>query len=800
MADLPSGKTTLVYTGAAQEFTVAADTTLHFLMWGGAGSGCFYTSAKANNSTTSRGGAGGFVEGSVAVVAGDIVRIEVGQGGRRPTSGTTGGPGGWPDGGSAGTRIANAFVFGAGGGSTRLYVNGVLKAVAGGGAGAGSGLEGGSNTYHGGGAGNPSGANGGGNPGYAGAGGTQTEGGVMPYRPGDATSAGAYLKGGHGYPSGGSPSKADTYSGAGGGGGYYGGSGSGLSAGAGGGSSWLDIAGVAHPAPARGAGPLGTGLPDYVPGAAQPGVTETTVAATTNGGDGLVVLWDDNTGLAEGELPTVTLTPPVGKFTRPAHVTGAIGAVTVVPAQGGGSVGAFVSGPIGAVTATAPGAAAGSSVLAAGALPTVLVEARISASPAQPADVVVPIDVAVTTETPEAGAYGDHEIRPEPIDVRVLPVQGRVELLGGAVGILTSIQLVAPQGQAGSPADLAVELPELTTQPVEGYAGQAHEAALTSVVDLVPPEADAAGHAAASSSIATVAISPVQGSVQSGPAHAEGELDGLTVTPPRGYAYGNEAIVIPEQPDPISILPVEGQSHGDANVRVSLLSSLIVSRVNGYAHGSALVSPEPVTVYVQAPVGETNRGYQIARPLPTVFVLPVMGYAGDVPSIGGIAFGEPLPDLQVIAPEGFVEQHGHDLSVDLPHVTLTPPEAEATAAQSATAEGDMPVVLITPPEPALEMPAEATGDIGVIQVEHVEAEVTAEASARAPLAIVHVSPPEGRPPRSVHAQGRIPTILLTPPAQSRGLRSGRVILGKAVVRKTVHAEARVRRRIFGARQ
>ena len=132
---LTPGTQTYSYTGATEEYTVPSGASqIEFKRWGAGGSGGLYN-------TGSWGGGGGFTTGKLAVVPGDIIRIQVPQGGQSPADSTHGGLGGWPDGGT-GTR-GDAY-GGGGGGSARLWKNGALKAVAGGGGGGGGYSGGGS--------------------------------------------------------------------------------------------------------------------------------------------------------------------------------------------------------------------------------------------------------------------------------------------------------------------------------------------------------------------------------------------------------------------------------------------------------------------------------------------------------------------------------------------------------------------------------------------------------------------------------------------------------------------------------
>jgi hypothetical protein len=180
-----------------RSFTADRSGTLTAKLWGGAGAGGTYF---ATTAATRKGGAGGYTEVQIPLVAGDVISVEVGQGGQKPWSSlgpvdgansglsTTSKPmypgaGGWPDGGTGGRHGAAPWGgFGGGGGSTRIYKNGVLVGIAAGGGGSTGLFFGGSG-----------GATVGGqsaDSSFCGTGGTQSAGG---------TADGASLKGAPGY-------------------------------------------------------------------------------------------------------------------------------------------------------------------------------------------------------------------------------------------------------------------------------------------------------------------------------------------------------------------------------------------------------------------------------------------------------------------------------------------------------------------------------------------------------------------------------------------------------------------------
>jgi len=296
MADLPDGDTTLSYTGSAVEYDITEDGFIHFKLWGGAGAGGGFFSATSANA--SKGGGGGFVRGKLEVQAGDVVKIEVGQGGQKGNGNAQAfgsvngdaGLGGWPDGGNGGSNPYS--VNGGGGGSTRLYINNVLMAAAGGGGGSG-GVDG-----RGPGAGGGLNGADGQDPTNTGCGtgGSQLAGGVNGFAPATTNYHGASLDGGNGWPSGvSSISTSSDATGGGGGGGYYGGGGGGRAGGycssGGGGSSYADASAtdVVHE---QGSLHLAGGNtdPDYAAGIGVGGTTSTVTTSITAGGNGRAVL------------------------------------------------------------------------------------------------------------------------------------------------------------------------------------------------------------------------------------------------------------------------------------------------------------------------------------------------------------------------------------------------------------------------------------------------------------------------------------------------------------------------------
>ncbi|UTU09427.1 hypothetical protein CcrBL47_gp141 [Caulobacter phage BL47] len=78
-AGLPSGATTVSYTGARQVYKVTDICSVDFEMWGGGGGGGYYA---AGGNSARFGGAAGYTKLTKILYPGDIVEVEVAQGGQ----------------------------------------------------------------------------------------------------------------------------------------------------------------------------------------------------------------------------------------------------------------------------------------------------------------------------------------------------------------------------------------------------------------------------------------------------------------------------------------------------------------------------------------------------------------------------------------------------------------------------------------------------------------------------------------------------------------------------------------------
>ncbi|AFU87961.1 putative lectin-like domain protein [Caulobacter phage CcrColossus] len=334
-----SGTTTLSYTGSRLVYVATQLMSVDFEMWGGGGSGGFYTSG--GNSGV-KGGAGGYTKLTRIFYPGDIVEIEVAQGGQAPTSPgglNIGGVGGWPNGGDGGRPTTTTNNMGGGGGSSNIFVNGRLLAVAAGG--------GGSTGFY-------NGGNGGGRYGLADAATTNSGNGGTWALVGTGLNRAYLLLGGHGSPNE-TRDVAISTAGAGGGGGYWGGGGARGGAnthGAGGGGCGyhsgdntynrdmqIGVAQSGNPY-STAARPAGVG---------QGGVSGTTAGTTTNGGDGAIVftvtpitpttLPTDKTALSFTGAPVHYIADSYGAMSVKAWAAGGGGgtkATGTAPRGGGG--------------------------------------------------------------------------------------------------------------------------------------------------------------------------------------------------------------------------------------------------------------------------------------------------------------------------------------------------------------------------------------------------------------------------------------------------------------------------------
>jgi len=212
--------TLFTYTGSSQNHTVPSGVTSLVCKAWGAGGG----TGQSDGSVA--GGAGGFATGTIAVTAGNVLKIVVGGAGTPADQAAEGGGGGGMSGIFYPTALASSsslLIAGGGGGGGRAPYSGRS-------AGAGGGSSGQDNAND------------------VGTGGTQSAGGIGVSPQGNA---GSSMQGGYsgnnsqagGYGGGGNGSTGGS-GGGGGGGGYYGGGGGTSTIGGGGGSGYYDSSNV----------------------------------------------------------------------------------------------------------------------------------------------------------------------------------------------------------------------------------------------------------------------------------------------------------------------------------------------------------------------------------------------------------------------------------------------------------------------------------------------------------------------------------------------------------------------------
>jgi hypothetical protein len=429
-----STKQVVTFTGGAVDYICPTAGTLSFKGWGGAGGG----SNRSNSTGTSAGQAAGsgFVTFKFDVNAGDVITTMVGRGGHlggdgNPSNGgktTSLGHGGWPDGGrgafdnmQAGVGI-QSIAYGGGGGSTRIYLNGVLIGVAAGGGGAGGGTNGSSAK---------AGA-GGGTTGVSAdtlssqlgsTGGSQSAGGLDPNVSGDTGFYGGFLKGGEGNsstvfdPSRGGGLNNLHKSGPGGGGGYYGGGGSAsdinlstTSIGGGGGSSWWEpsLTNLVSASTTAGLGrtPGGNGDADYSL-AGSPGIGCPNTASA-DGGNGAAILLFVGGYAMPGPITVSNLITTGILVGVP---TGSVDTVTMTAPDAAITTGPPPTGDIGTVTLTTPNGSAGS----IDPFPVITVENNLAGQPVTEATItVVPSenDILMSLDDPAATVSAGIDINP----------------------------------------------------------------------------------------------------------------------------------------------------------------------------------------------------------------------------------------------------------------------------------------------------------------------------------------------------------------------------------------------------
>lgn len=686
MVDLSIGTTPFVYTGGAVERTVTADGTITVDLWGGAGGGGYFSG------TGGPGGSGGYTRIVLNVFAGDVVKIETAQGGRKsPGPASNGGVGGWPDGGSGGAYAPLASTIGpsGGGGSSRVYINNVLVAVAGGG---GGGLIGG---------GAGGGTNGLDAPAQASVDnsnsrGTSTQGGYrMSFSNYGSTPAlirGSFLQGGHGWGSNSGDQNTNNstpseYTGCGGGGGYYGGAGG--RAGerqfpsGGGGSGYIASALGYFVSGSTTAGSGGTpydGVNTDRPSGI--GVGGSTSATPTDGGDGyvrMVYAAADAPGNASGLLATVTVTPPQADSGGAATGTGSVGTITSTAPEASATGDALASGEIGLVGVIPP-----------------------NAEPTSSALIIVPIndDVEIVLTAPEAGAEGGFT----PIEVP-----------------LPTVLAYAPEAEAGVSIDISGEIGTITAIPPEGIAtpGMVGTGDIGTVT-VTPPEADATG--------AAVAI-----------AQTFGEGDNRVIA----------LVLLGDSRAPQAYVTAEGEAFAEA------LPDVVVSPPEATAEeGVSGVGEAFPDITVTPPEAVATSGVNVIPPTEGSFDGPFGVYLKLVTTsppaataTGEVDISGALPQVRLTPPAPTLLMGASVVVAMARRVEVRPPQGMIIFEGEALASGDFGTVEVTPPEALVLIDdssedVEAIGDIPLITVTAPTAIVSFAGDVVVPLPTVYLSPPE----------------------------------------------------------
>lgn len=773
MADLPSGVNTFSYSGSAVEYDIPGAGTITVELWGAGGGGAY----SSNN--PGHGGAGALVQFEMNVSGGDVLKIEVGQGGRKaPNAPGNGGLGGWPDGGAGGAYAPLAPIYGCpgGGGSTRIYINNTLVAVAGAG---GGGIYSPTNNGQ-------SGGHGGGTTGGIDdrnfvVAATQSQGGypvtfgthgVTPNK-----IRGGYLAGGNGWRDGSGDVQADNnttpteWTGAGGGGGYYGGSGG--AAGerqfpaAGGGTSYANGSLVSSSTLTSAfwfTPPDTDNRPD---GVAEGGLTGN--GTQTDGGDGYVWLdyaADGQIGEAEGDLATTTLSAISATVEGGFNASYPLETVAMTTVSGTASGGILVEallGPIevqmtvpdGQAEVTAGGIGgigtvsiasvvegiADSQVYAIGEIGTVEVQCLIVAGPELEANIT--LDLLFELEPPQLSWTGENDFATGEADI---PGEDKPDLVIGNVSIS------AVQGYYYS-EDQEVEITdpigEITFEPMEGYAAQAiaepYLPGPITAYSLI--EATATGAVSVSGIISFipegggggVLLGPLEGTPSTADMETGGDIGTIAMDAPWGVGLQGDQIVLAVG---LPMVPVATewtntnlpQGTGEALARPVLdgngelpadryICRVVVGTIFGAASGGANKTVSfDLTVTFGTPTGVTQRGQTILAPIGTVFVRRALGGAGENPAIEGDALGGAWEPIIVTGPV-------LDYAVD------------------GKAQGEIGVVLILPPVEAnvgQDFPLSLPGPILVTPPEGNGWEVDPESTGNGDLtALVVLTPPEG---------------------------------------------------------
>jgi hypothetical protein len=647
------------YTGGNQTWTAPADGVYTATAWGGAGSGPQVGTA---NGVVS--GAGGRIKFSIPVLSGDVITVQVGQGGQVGAVKTSW-VGGYPDGGASGLiTTAGNVGFGAGGGSTRIYLNGVLVGVAAAGGGAGGGYSGGP------GGGTTGGASGIELPTFVGGatGGTQTAGGASIAYPTDASSTGGSLQGGNGWVQSSSSTSSDQRNGAGGGGGYFGGGGGTSTTnfgegGGGGGSSWVSPSAITSSnTGATGATPAD---PDsYLPighNFAQGQPSSTT--AGNPGGNGFVVQSFIAETLAFGNISTLTVSYPTASALAAISVsqTVVVGTISVSAPSTAEAYGQTLSVPLANITLSAPGGHAGVPASASGAIGNIAVSEVDAGSIDAGISVTANLSTITVANAPGTAVQTSATIVQPLLDYSITVSETPTATAAGAVSVAPNLATITvgnvtglvPGATWGNIGTVSVITPTVYTSTTETI----------STIPTISVAAPIAGLSIGQSldvSIGTVSVDVVDGFVSGDEADATGDLGtSIGVSVPEGAVSGGQLYIV-ALADPIVVSAPDAASVGNADVTlggVGVPTSLVISTVSPsatVAYGQDRVFALPDAIEVVVPTG-------IARQGATVHV--------------------PVSDtsITVSAPDGTGGQAWSQDVGDIPTITVSEPDANALA-------------------------------------------------------------------------------------------------------------------------
>lgn len=728
---LPNGtKQTVAYTGGAVDYICNAAGNIAVKAWGAAGGGSLRNTGSSGAPVASAGGhtgSGGFATFKFDVAANDIITVEVGRGGRGASlSGTvnTLGEGGWPDGGRGAfdittTGATQGTAYGGGGGSTRIYRNGVLIGVAAAGAGANTGTATGAAALSG---------SGGGTSGttadtvgtaLGGTGATQAAGGAYGGNTGDTGFQGAHLFGGEGSSStvfNPMVSNGSGKSGPGGGGGYYGGGGAAAAnatngaAGGGGGSSWWDptLPNLVDTATSAGS--------DTTPG----GNTDTDYALVTPAGAGAAnpTGGSGNNGgavllLTSGyPLPgPVTVSNLITAGVTTGTPTGAVGTITMTAPDSGENTGPAAAGDPGTVTMTAPGGSAGSE----DPLPVITIENLLSGQPVTEADITAVVsenDIIMSLNDPAGSVSGAIDITvPFPAD----PIGGPVAMTAPEATptageditglIIGTVTMTAPTGlgENGVSVDGPLPVGAVTMTAPVAVASTGFATLLTPlIITLSRPLATGAGLIGTLAFSNSITLTPPTASVEIGPTATAADLPVvITMTPPTATESA-PAIFSVLNSGPLTIqmnVPNGTPQSGSPVFSTSAFpNSIVLTPVDAFAEpGIAAEADLTGLITLTSPTGSA-RGDQnaIVDFGPSILMSPVFGI-GEA----GLLVDNSTPIVIAMDPPTGTAFHAVTLAVTIlpAKISMVAPQAAAFAGTFVLAIGDLDPLVITMTEP-----------------------------------------------------------------------------------------------------